>query len=191
MRKINFINIGFRILQDNPNNNSFSSLATLWVTRIHPLPCFDFFSKGSVWRRRMLWNDGESASSYQLIPSRWNNLNWGQIHGVGGRWENQIWAKFFWVLQKGIWSGLAPSPHSVRTLFMMTVAHGAAWLERNWSQRKIKNLAPWYSQKCTGATSGVAQACRVPHPALWCACYTCVSPSATLCGTGWSNNPFL
>ena len=29
MRKINFINIGFRILQDSPNNNSFSSLATL------------------------------------------------------------------------------------------------------------------------------------------------------------------
>ena len=29
MRKTNFINIGFRILQDNENNNSFSSLATL------------------------------------------------------------------------------------------------------------------------------------------------------------------
>ena len=29
MRKTNFINIGFRILQENPNNNSFSSLATL------------------------------------------------------------------------------------------------------------------------------------------------------------------
>ena len=29
MRKTKFINIGFRILQDNPQNNSFSSLATL------------------------------------------------------------------------------------------------------------------------------------------------------------------
>ena len=29
MRKNNFVNIGFRILQDNPKNNSFSALATL------------------------------------------------------------------------------------------------------------------------------------------------------------------